>query len=740
VIEAIDLNGESTWYGPVGASVATGKAGAADQASSPTLGQLGKSSPMESQTSRVDRRASIRSASGVAIQTVIGGQPAAKLGVKSEGFYRVTQPELAAAGFNTNVDPRNLRLFVDGQEQPINVIAKGVFDSSSAIEFYGIGVDSASTDEHVYWLTAGSQAGQRIQSISASANPGGAQSFLSTAELKQRTVYFSGLRNGDKENFFGAVVARDPVDQALTLQHVDTASTNGAMLEVALQGVTLPGHRVEVQINGTRAGEVAFNGQDEGIARLSIAQSLLKEGANIVRLVPLGGPADVSLVDYLRVTYWHTFVADNNQLRFNASSKQVVSIDGFTSSAIRVLDVTNPNAPQEMLGAIRPGKSGYSVTLSVQGSGLRTLLALTNDTAQRAANITLDQPSSWRQSNNAANLVIFTRREFMMALEPLKTLRQSQGYKVAVVDIEDVYDEFSYGNKTPQAIKDFLAYARGNWKTPPSFVILAGDASFDAKNYLGFGANDLVPTRLIDTQLMETASDDWLADLNGDGLAEMSVGRLPIRSQREAAGIVAKIVGYDRGSRSEGVLLVADDSLDGLDFEASTAELRSVIPADQRVEQINRGGLDPATAKMRLLDAINRGQKIINYDGHGNVDAWRGGLLTAEDANGLSNGDSLSLFVMMTCLNGYFHDAQLDSLAESLLRAEKGGAVAVWASSGMTLPSDQGVMDMEMFRRLFDANGSRTLGEAALQAKAKGLNKDARLTWILFGDPTTRIR
>jgi hypothetical protein len=328
----------------------------------------------------------------------------------------------------------------------------------------------------------------------------------------------------------------------------------------------------------------------------------------------------------------------------------------------------------------------------------------------------------------------------MMALEPLKTLRQSQGYKVAVVDIEDVYDEFSYGNKTPQAIKDFLAYARGNWKTPPSFVILAGDASFDAKNYLGFGANDLVPTRLIDTQLMETASDDWLADLNGDGLAEMSVGRLPIRSQREAAGIVAKIVGYDRGSRSEGVLLVADDSLDGLDFEASTAELRSVIPADQRVEQINRGGLDPATAKMRLLDAINRGQKIINYDGHGNVDAWRAGLLTAEDANGLSNGDSLSLFVMMTCLNGYFHDAQLDSLAESLLRAEKGGAVAVWASSGMTLPSDQGVMDMEMFRRLFDANGSRTLGEAALQAKAKGLNKDARLTWILFGDPTTRIR
>jgi len=66
--------------------------------------------------------------------------------------------------------------------------------------------------------------------------------------------------------------------------------------------------------------------------------------------------------------------------------------------------------------------------------------------------------------------------------------------------------------------------------------------------------------------------------------------------------------------------------------------------------------------------------------------------------------------------------------------------VAVWASSGMTLPSDQAVMNMEMFRRLYDPTTSWTLGEAVLKAKAIELNKDARLTWILIGDPTTRIR
>ncbi|HSE36935.1 MAG TPA: C25 family cysteine peptidase, partial [Blastocatellia bacterium] len=452
------------------------------------------------------------------------------------------------------------------------------------------------------------------------------------------------------------------------------------------------------------------------------------------------GPADISLVDYLLLTYWHPFVADNNELRFNASPQQAISVDGFSNGDIRVLDVTNPAAPQEVLGVIKPSRSGYSVTISVPGTGLRTLVAMTNDSARRAANITLDQASSWRQSSNAADLVIFTRREFMLAVNPLKELRQSQGYKVSVVDIEDVYDEFSFGNKTPLALKEFLAYAHSNWKVAPRFVMLVGDASFDSKNYLGFGWNDLVPTNLIDTQLMETASDDSLADFDGDGLAEMAVGRLPVRSPREAAVVVAKIIGYDQSTRSEGVLLVADEALNGADFETTNAELRRLIPDDQLVEEINRGGLDPATAKSRLVDAINRGQRVINYNGHGNSDSWRGNLLTAEDVNQLNNGDNLALFVMMTCLNGYFHDAQFDSLAEALLGAEKGGAVALWASSAMTNPGDQGVMDIEMFKRLFDPESSLTLGEISLQAKKKGLNKDARLSWVLFGDPTTRLR
>lgn len=742
-VESIDLNGTSAWYGPVNAGQSVGKSLDLSQGQSLTLGQLGVSSPQESQTTRLDRKATGQAVtvSGVTLGPVLSAQQAVKMSVRSEGFYRVTQPELVAAGFNPNADPRTIRLLADGQEQPINISSQsGKFDSSAAIEFYGFGIDSASTVDHVYWLVAGSQAGQRITTTSSPSNQSGVGSFLYAAESKQRTVYFSGLRNGEKENFFGAVLARDPVDQALTLQHVDTAASGGAMLEVALQGVTQVGHRVEVQINGARAGEVVFDGQNAGVARLQIQQSALKEGANTVRLIPQGGPSDISLVDYLRVTYWHSFLADNNQLRFNASGRQPVSVDGFSNASIRVFDVTNPNAIQEVMGTIKPGKSGYGVSLTVPGAGLRTLLAMTNDVASRVVSLAANQPSNWRQTVNAADLVILTRREFISALEPLKLQRQSQGYKVAVVDVEDVYDEFSFGNKTPQAVKDFLSYAKTSWKVAPRFVLLAADASFDPKNYLGFGDSDFVPTKLIDTQLMETASDEWLADFNGDGLAEMAVGRLPVRSAKEASSVVTKIISYDKVGRPDGALLVADENSEGSDYEASSRELGSTLPAGIKVDQINRSGDDAAEVKSRLIAAINRGPQVVNYIGHGNVETWRGELLTSDDVGLLNNRNNLSLFVMMTCLNGYFHDAQLDSLAESLLKSENGGAIAIWASSGMTVSSDQALMDIEMFRRLFDQNNSLTLGEAVSRAKAATLNSDVRRTWVLLGDPTTKLK
>ena len=304
--------------------------------------------------------------------------------------------------------------------------------------------------------------------------------------------------------------------------------------------------------------------------------------------------------------------------------------------------------------------------------------------------------------------------------------------------MDDVYDEFSFGQKSPQAIKDFLSYAASSWKVAPRYGLLAGDASLDPRNYLGQGDFDLVPTRLIDTAFMETGSDDSMADFNNDGLADMAIGRLPVRSIADAAAIISKILAYERSSESEGVLLVSDIG-DTYDFEDASTRLRALIPPDVRVERIDRGRMDAAEAKAMLLEILNRGPKVVNYTGHGSVDLWRGNLLTADDVRELTNGQNLPLFITMTCLNGYHLDPTLDSLAEVLLRAEGGGAVAVWASSGMTLPDGQALMNQEMYRNIFTGR-STTLGEATAKAKAAVSDLDVRRTWILFGDPSGRIK
>jgi hypothetical protein len=619
----------------------------------------------------------------------------------------------------------------------------GRFDVGDAIEFYGLGLDKSWTNMRVYWLVVGARPGQRIALVSALGGQPAGSSFLYTVERKDRSVYFAALRNGEQENFFGAVVSSEPAAASLQVSHLDSFPPGAPVLEVSLQGVTQGAHRAQVTLNGVGVGEVVFQGQDVGVNSFPLAPSGLRDGENEVELVAQAGEQDISLVHTIRLTYWRSYMADADALRFSATGGQQVTIGGFSSPAIRVLDITEADAVWEVSGVVTPQDAGSAVTLTVPGSGARTLLAFTPAQAKPVAAVTANRPSGWRQSGQGADLLIMSHGNFVNSIEPLRALRQSQGLRVAVVDVEDIYDEFSTGHKTPYAVRDFLSYAATHWAPAPRFVLLVGDASLDPKNYLGFGEDDFVPTKLIDTQLMETASDDWVADFDNDGLAEMMVGRLPARTVEDADRLVAKIVGYTQAGAGSGVLLVADLN-DGFDFAAINEALWELIPPTVPVEEIDRGQMDATVAKSQLLASLNRGPVLVNYFGHGSVDLWRGNLLTADDAAQLSNGERLSVFVTMTCLNGYFHDPALDSLAEALLNADHGGAVAVWAPSGMTGADNQAIMTQELYRGLFPEGAPSAepprLGEAIARAKAATPDDDIRRTWILFGDPTMQLR
>jgi hypothetical protein len=506
--------------------------------------------------------------------------------------------------------------------------------------------------------------------------------------------------------------------------------------------VTKGSHWVKVLLNQAEVGEVFFDGQSAGHGIWTVPQALLLGGENLVTLTSQNGEMDVSLIDFLKLTYWHTYTADANILRFTAQGGWQVSVGGFNSPSIRTIDITDPNTPYEVHGKVTARGGEHSFTFGVPGAGLRTLLAFSDEKVKNPLGMIANQPSAWHESGNAFDFVIISHRDFLSALEPLKSSREAQGISTALISVEDLYDEFSFGNKTPQAIKDFLSQAKSKWRRPPRFVLLVGDASMDSRNYLGVGDFDFVPTKLVETVYMETASDDWFVDFSGDGLPEIPVGRLAVRTAEEASSLVSKIIGYGQlpsgGSWSNEALLVADENK-GYDFESASEAVRDLLPANVVVRKIFRSEFsNDEQAAWELFNALNQGTLLVNYIGHGSEETWGVDLLRSEDSQSLTNGLRLPFVITMTCLNGYFIDVYTESLAEALLKAKQGGAVAVWASSGLTDPSGQASLNQELIRLLFNGE-SLTLGETVMRAKAAVKNPDIRRTWILFGDPTMRL-
>src|SRR5262249_2315905 len=160
-------------------------------------------------------------------------------------------------------------------------------------------------------------------------------------------IYFGGLRNGDAESWFGALVDNwDPAYVPLTLAHVDPASTTSARLTVSLQGVTespdgSTNHLGSVLVNDVAVRSLSFAGQARGSATFNVAPGLLHEGSNLITINADGGDNDVTLVDDVQLTYAHTYTADGDVLLFTANAGQQVTLTGFTNGAIQLIDVTD---------------------------------------------------------------------------------------------------------------------------------------------------------------------------------------------------------------------------------------------------------------------------------------------------------------------------------------------------------------------------------------------------------------
>src|SRR5205814_4928159 len=124
------------------------------------------------------------------------------------------------------------------------------------------------------------------------------------------------------------------------------------------------------------------------------------------------------------------------------------------------------------------------------------------------------------------------------------------------------------------------------------------------------------------------------------------------------------------------------------------------------------------------------GVALVNYSGHGTIDVWTSApIFSQTDALGLSNGSRLPLVIVMDCLNGYFVAPNVDCVGEAFLKAANGGAVASFASSGLTIPTGQHQMSQKLYQLIYGAQ-SIPLGDATRQAKAATTDLDVRRSWI----------
>ena len=768
-LEDVDTAGKHTLHGPV-SPVGGAPAGPPNTTPLPGLGANGEifASPDGFGAAHATAQETASKAQ-YSKQLELAAVTGLKIYVSQEGWYRVTRATMAAAGYDPGSDPRAISLYTLGAEQDIVVDdgGDGKFDTNDAIEFYGYPVDVVSTGARTYWLRSSKSDGNNSR-VETSKNKGGdpiTGSVPFTYERVERSVFAALVNNGDADAFFGTLITNETGTEPLTVANIDSSYGGNAKLELVLQGGTDMAHRMDAAINGHSLGTIALSKVEQKTFTFQIPQSWLTNGTNNVTMTSLNGEEDVTVVAKSRLTYQHLLRADNGALDVNLAGGRAVTIGGFSANKVRAIDVTDARHPVELQTAVAADPlGGFTATFTIpSGGGSHTVMAFDSTRVLAPGELAMSTPSTWSETNGNSNgnggnqngnnegdsndhgngsngpgdFYIVSNRSFITAAQPLKSVRDAQGIDTRIVDVDDLYDEFNFGIRGPGAIKSFFQMA-ASWKHAPGAFMLLGDASVDPRNYLATGASDYVPTKLVATTLLKTASDDWFTDFNNDGIADIPVGRIPVRTPAEASLVIGKIVsrGTPSGAWSRSALFVSDVPTD-FDFPAVSASLARMLPSSITSQTINFA--QTSNAHGDTINAMNSGNLLTTYIGHASVEIWGESIFSTNDALALTNGNRLPVVLAMNCLNGYFHDVYTLSLAEGLLKAPNGGAVAVWASSTLTQPDQQALMVREAFRQLF-GTGNLTLGQAVARAKLVATDPDVRKSWILFGDPTMKLR
>jgi hypothetical protein len=719
-----------------------------------------------------------------------------KITTTQAGIYRIDRAFFSSQGLSAAeidaIDLEQIRLFNTGNEVAINIFDQAVtgqLDAGDFIEFYAQDIDDAyfkySTD-NIYWLTLSDASGfvkRMALDEGAPVSPTAATDFIDTAHHEQNVMYYIKAPGADSIErwVFGTFVYGDEhggTPKAFTVKVPEPVS-NGT-LTVLVAGQTDTDHVLQVTINGA---EQSFMWSDISYYEATLDDVPLFAGDNTVTLQCLSADGnDVIAVDWFKITYRRDYVAGaDDTLKFEPDSPDRYVIDGFLTDSLFAYDISDPADVMRIADYAVTGPDGdgkYSIDFEPASLG-DTYFVTAASAIAAPQSLVEDSASTLFDTANSADYLLITHRDIgwdgsgdpLPWLTDLVALRQAQGLRVETINIEDIYDEFSYGIKSPQALKDFISYAYHNWTPPaPGYVLLVGDSTYDPKDHwLEGDTTAYLPAYLIFVDYKgETVTDEWFVTVSGDdAIADLYIGRLPAADATDAATMAAKIIAYESTPNTKfadpadawekNVLLIADNQRPGSDYlyEADFATMNDaaaeLLPAYMN-PQPGYLGIHYANAAFLndfIFNTLNTdGALIVNYSGHGATQIWADEhILDTDDLTGLTNTTELPFFVSMSCETGVFSYPEpwdMASLAESLLRSPA-GAVAALMPTGMTTTDGQFILNSALFEHIF-AEDIRTLGPAIAAAKqtllanGSAVYEQVSKTFLLFGDPATQLK
>lgn len=613
-----------------------------------------------------------------------------------------------------------------------------------------------------------------------------------------------------------------------TADHVVTDSTAYAFVDpVSLYVTGTP--EVEIFFNTANLGRFTWRFLDQADGqriRFGAEAPAPQDGDNYVTVINRSTIPSLDL-DLVDVLYRRELATRAGRLEWLVHPDEAAAADtlrftlrddqgGSFDAGSVLLDTTNPWRPAYLEGA-RVEDSGRRLVFDAvaRGGGRATHFAVHEGLVLRSpTSLQAGAPRGLRSEvfqSGGWDYLIIGPANLIEAFDGLAELR-SRGLddgagnplvspRVALVDLQDVYDSFGHGAKEPAAIRNFLkfsyqheVYAEAGRQT--EYALLVGDASRDYRSHLpgssGEQERDRCPTYVMthwplhqsmyqpETRpwLVPYATDDWMGAFDepdstrSSGLApydlgELGVGRAPVANASEAGLIADRLVEYAEDPKTglwrDDVLLVCDDEValagggsDTEKFHIQQGEYLSevVLPPLLNVTKLYLteypnppGPRNKPAARREMIRSWSDGKLVVHYIGHGSPKQLADEkVFLIEDVSALTNAERLSLFLAFSCDVAIYDSPFEKSMSEQLVLNPGGGAIATIAASQVTFVGSNNALTNAFYERLFPDNDpadspplGAVLRDARVSLGTSGFTNHNSLKYVLFGDPAMRL-